>query len=851
MRPPFGLLMAWREGRRSLLQFPLLLVSIAVGVGALVAIDSFSANLRESVHAEARGLLGADLALRCGTPFSSAAEEDLANLARDGQGAVSRVTRFVSMAYAPRTSGTHLVQVTAIEGGYPYYGTLETDPPGAFAKVASERAVLVDPALLLSLNVHVGDEVALSSARFVIGGTVVTFPGDVGFRSTFGPRVFVALRHVSETGLLGFGSRGQYEAYVKLPNGVDENALAKRYRRPLARERVTLRTVQENEENLSRSLVNVGRFLSLVALLAVLLGGLGVGSAVHVFIKRRTETIAILRCLGAPARTVLTAYVLHSVGLALLGSVLGAGAGVALQALLPRLFADLLPVAVSPRPSPHAVVAGVGVGLLIATLFALLPLLSIRRISPLAVLRRSFDEERKGRRLDPARILVGLLLAAAVVFASVAEAGNRRAGVGFALGVAAAIGLLAAAALALTSALRRALRGRWPYLLRQGLSNLYRPANQTLMVVLVLGFGAFLLDTLFLVERNLLRDLRVERAADRPNLALFDIQRDELDPVTARLREAGLRVEPPVPIVPMRILSVKGAPVAATLETLESGPRGGRGGVLRREYRSTYRDTLTPTERTVSGRFWSKGAGKGASPVPISVEADLAREIGVRVGDAIVWDVQGVKVETRVAHLRGLTWARFEPNFFVVFPEGPLDAAPQTYVTLTRVEEKQARASLERSIVQGFPNVSLIDLSEVQGMIDKVVARASAILEFMAVLCLLTGSFVLVGAVLTSRYQRLREAVLLRTLGATRRQILAIAFVEYATLAALSCLAAALLAIPAGFGVVHYFLESTFVLPAAPLTLLALGVLLLTTLAGLLSSLAFLGAPPLRVLRAE
>jgi len=859
---PFVLAMAWRESRASLRRMALLVASIAVGVAALVAISSFTDSLQESVREQARALLGADLALGSASPFSPRAEEELKKILGEARGTgVSRLVRFGAMAYVPRTTGARLVQVTAVEGGYPFYGRIETSPAGGWERLGEGGGVLVDPALVSALDARVGDTLALGEARLAIRGVVTSMPGDVAVRSAFGPRVFMSARDLDATGLLTFGSRARYEAYLRLPAAEDPLRIALRHRPALAAERVSLRTVSEDEESLNETLGRLGRYLGLVALIAVLLGGLGVASAVHVFIKRKIETVAVLRCLGATGGTVLAVYLVQSAALGLLGSALGVAIGLGVQAVLPVVMAGLLPVEVRFAPSWPAAAGGLLVGLWVAAAFALLPLLSVRHVSPLVVLRRPYEADGPKRR-DPVRILAAALLAASVVMLAVLEAPSRASGIGFTLGIGGALLALWAAALALSLALRRFFPSRWPYLWRQGVANLYRPANQTVMVVLALGFGAFLLDTLFLVQHNLLRDLRVDAAADRPNLVLFDIQPDQRAGVEAELRKAGLPVRTPVPIVPMRILYLKGQSAGAFLAAgtvprrAPGEGRTRRGGpnawTLRREYRSTYRGALTSTEKTAEGGDWPPpGWPASGGPAPISVERELAAELDVRVGDEIVWDVQGRSVPSRVAHLRDVTWARFEPNFFVVFPPGPLDSAPQSYVTLSRADDPQVRARVQRRIVEAFPNVTTVDLAQVQQALDRIVSRVALAIRFMALFSLATGAVVLVGAVATSRYQRLREAVLLKTLGATRGQILRIALAEYVALGLLASATALLLATGAAWGLVRYFFESRFSLPAAQLSATALAIVALTVLVGLWTSAEVARKPPLEVLRAE
>ena len=609
-----------------------------------------------------------------------------------------------------------------------------------------------------------------------------------------------------------------------------------------------MRTVSEEERRLSETLTRFGNFLGLVALVALLLGGLGVASAVHVFIKRRMTTVAVLRCLGASASGVLAAYLVQALLVGLAGSLLGASLGAAAQLALPRLLRGVLPVDVSWSLSWRAVLSGIGVGVWVAAVFSLLPLVAVRRVSPLAVLRR--DIEPIAARRDPARLAALAALATSLVALAVIQAGQLRSGLAFAAGAGVALFALWLAALGLVRGLRRFLPRGLPYVYRQGLANLYRPANQTLMVVLALGFGAFLLSTLLLVHHNLWRELRVDRGATRPNLVFFDVQPDQRDDVASRVAAAGPLTAPVVPIVPMRIESLKGRAISELLAIEDETQRPERW-ALRREYRSSYRDAPTSSERVVAGAWWRPGAGAEPAPLPIAVEAGLARELKLAVGDAVVWDVQGVRIDSRVACLREVEWARFEPNFFVVFPEGPLDSAPHSYVLLSRVEDAEARARLQRAVVEAHPNVSTLDLAQVQRSIESVLDKVLLAVRFMALFSLAAGAVVLAGAVAASRYQRVREGALLRTLGARRPQLVRILLAEYAVLGTLSVLAGVLLSGLAGWALVRFLFDGRFALPLFELALLLVSVLALTVAVGLAGSTEVWRRPPLEVLRAE
>jgi putative ABC transport system permease protein len=427
----------------------------------------------------------------------------------------------------------------------------------------------------------------------------------------------------------------------------------------------------------------------------------------------------------------------------------------------------------------------------------------------------------------------------------------------------------------LTRAVRRWSPARWPYVWRQGLANLHRPANQTTTVVLALGFGAFLLATLYLVQNNLLRQLDLSGGKDRPNLVVLDIQPDQLAPAESLLKADQLTLTGPVPIVPMRIASLKGTPVGRILgDSTDPGGDGPSGAwALRREYRSTYRDTLVASERLVAGRWWtqeagrpatgaagggsngtparSTGSGKPAAPALISVESEVAHELGVSVGDEIVWDVQGLELKSRVASLRRIRWARLEPNFFALFPEGPLADAPQSWVSLVRLDDAPERARLESRVVERLPNVSALDLADVQRTLDGILGRVAWAIRFMALFSGAVGACVLLGAVAASREQRLREAVLLKALGATRAQVRRIVLAEYACLGALASAAGVLLSLGAGWALLRFVFEAEMSAPLLPLAGFGLTVAALAAVLGGAASREVFRHTALELLRSE
>ena len=833
--------MAWRDSRASRRRLVLFSLSIVLGVAALVAIGSFRDNLRQAVADQSKQLLGADLAVTSREPIPAEVRQYLAGLG----GETARETSFTSMIVFPSCGGqTRIVQVRALEGPFPFYGRAVTTPDGAFSKLPAGGAVL-ENTLLAQFGLRVGDPVRIGEATFTIAGALDKMPGESPAVAMLAPRVYIPLGALARTRLIQPGSLVRYRVWYRFPAAVDVEALVGDLRERFGAQRLGYDTVERRKRDLGRSLDNVNAFLSLVGFISLFLGAVGVASAVHMHVRQKIPTIATLRCLGATAWRSFAVYLVQGLGLGCVGAGLGAAVGLAVQLVLPVIFRGLLPVDAEVFVSWRAVAGGLAAGLVISVLFTLLPLLAVRRVSPLLALRSGFGEEPPAR--DPWRWALYGLIGAAVLGFAVMQTARWQRGVAFTVALAAGLGLLTGVARLVAWAARRWFPRRLPYVWRQGMANLHRPHNRTLLLLVSLGLGTFLVLTLYLVRESLLREFGDATGGDRPNLIFFDIQDDQLAGLRQVLRATGAEERQEAPIVTMRISAIRGQPVE---ELLRDGVPRRPGWALRREYRSTYRSRLTDTERVVAGTFVGRVA-PGTAVVPVSVEEGLAKELDLHLGDEITFDVQGVPIRTEVASLRAVEWQRMQPNFFVVFPEGALEGAPQFHVVAVRVRSPAQSAAVQRAVVGAYPNVSAIDLGLVLETFDDIFARVSLVVRFMAAFVVATGVIVLAGAVLTAQYQRLRESVLLRTLGATRRQVRQIMLVEYGVLGVLAAVTGGLLAVAASWLLMRFVFDTRFAAP--PLLLLAAvaAVAAVTLATGLLSGRGVCDHPPLEVLRQE
>jgi putative ABC transport system permease protein len=840
----FILKMAWRDTRASRRRLLLFSLAIVLGVAALVAVGSLRDNLRFAIEEQTKTLLGADLTVTARAKLEGEAEKFVTGLG----GEQAREISFNSMLILPDSGGrTRLVQVRAIEPGFPFYGDFDTRPADLRSHLGGGQNIILEESLMVQFGLKPGDRVRLGTADFTVAGGLLAVPGEAAAVATMAPRVFIPFALVGDTGLLQAGSLARHRVYVKFAPGFDVEALVRDQRARFREFRLGTDTVEERKRELGQSIRNVNAFLSLVGFASLFLGAIGVASAIHAHIRQKVPTVAILRCLGASARTAFSIYLLQGLGLGVVGAGLGAGLGIGVQLALPGLLRDFLPFAFEFSISWAALGQGLGAGLVVSVLFALLPLLEVRRVSPLLTLRSALADT-NGRRRDWWQLaLLGVIVILIFAFA-VWQTGRLRWGVGFGVALLLGFAILAGLAKAVSWLAKKLNLRALPYAWRQGVANLHRPNNRTLLLLVSLGMGTFLMMTLYLSRNTLLSQLRVVGGDDRPNLMLFDIQDDQVEPLKKLLADNGAPVKQHAAIITMRIASVKGRAVADILRDSKSGVPGW---TLRREYRSTYRGELTDTEKLTGGQFTGRVA-PGTEPAPISIEENLARDLQVAVGDEIVFDVQGVPVKTKVGSLRSVDWRRMQPNFFIVFPEGVLESAPKFHVMALRVAGPEQSAQIQQAVVRDHPNVSAIDLAIIMQTIDSVYSKASFVVEFIALFTVITGAIVLAGAVLIGRSQRVRESVLLRTLGATKAQVNRIMLAEYLALGSLGAAVGAVLAIGANWALAYYVFQVKW---SAPSAVVLLGgwaaVSAMTVMTGLLSNRGICDHPPLAVLREE
>jgi len=862
----FILKMAWRDSRRNRARLLLFISAITVGIAALTAVRSFSVNLMGDIDREAKTLLGADLQLDSNQP---APDSILAKIDLPGT-EKAEVLNFFSMIRFPKNGGTRLSLIRSLEGDYPYYGKWKSDPVDSWKTFRTGKKALVDHALMLQFGIQPGDSIQVGDLMFVVEGDLLSSPGRAGISSSIAPVVFIPGQYLDSTGLIQRGSRVDYQYFYKLPETTVPEALVKPLEKELKAANLDWDTVESRKKGIGSAFGSFGTFLNLVGFIALLLGCIGVAGAVHIYIKDKLPTVAILRCLGASGKKAFYVYLVQVAGIGLIGALAGAFGGAMIQKMLPWLLRDLLPLEnVSSDISWMAMGQGVALGLSVAVLFALLPLSGILKTSPLRTLRASFGEQEGSGR--PLRWLVYTVIFAAIYGFTWWLLRDLQETSYFIGGISAAFLVLWGIAWLLTFLLRRFFPKKWSYVVRQGIANLFRPENQTVLLVVTIGLGTMLLSTLFLVQSLILKQVEFSGSGTQPNMILFDIQAVDKDKVAELVRANGMPVMQQVPVVTTRIESIDGVtkaqyqilhpkPERDTTQDGEAEER--RRGPQRegdedrisnwawdREYRVTFRDTLIETETIAEGEW--KGVHEPGQPIKVSISDGLQRSMKAKIGTKIAFNVQGTLLNCEVGSVRKVDFNRVQTNFLVLFPTGVLEKAPQFHVIISKVKDADQSARFQSELVRLYPSVSAIDLTQILRSVDEVLGKVSFVIRFMAMFSILTGLLVLISSIYQGKFARIRESVLLRTLGASRKQILQINALEYFLLGALACLAGVGLSVAGAWALATWSFHIPFEINWWPLVATFVSITGLTLLIGMFNSREVVRKPPLEVLREE
>jgi putative ABC transport system permease protein len=848
----FVLRMAWRETRASYARLAFFFVCVALGVAAIVVLRSVVQQVRDTLTREARYLVGADIVVQSSQPWTG---ERLARLETELAGAAVRArtevveTQTMATPAAGGTGAVRLVEVRAVGEGFPFYGAPELEGGLAYSTALfADRGVLVAPELLLEMGLRPGDGLLLGGQVFTIRGVVTRDRVQRAGGIAFGPRVYVGLADLRATPILGFGSRATHQVHLR----VDADAIVRltgQLRRAFRQDAASVRSWRGVEDRLGRNLSTAENYLSLVGLAIVVLGGIGVWSVTRTVVQQKIRSVAILKCVGASSRQILATYGLLVLWLSAAASLLGVGLAAAAVAAIPRR--TLEPMGITEVGlSLSAVAQGVAVGLLVSMLFALVPLLEVRRVKPLLLLRA--DTVASARRRDWRSVLLTSAIVVVLGAVAVWQAGSLRAGL-YVSGGLATVGLalygLSLVVLKLVAPLARSRR----FAVRHAVISLGRPGNQTRVILMAVGLGCFFILSVRALQTNLTEVFSLQVGENTPDFVLIDIQRDQVDGVRDAVSPHVRRPPRLLPMLRARVVGIDGR--RASLPTAEDVRRQGS---LTREYGITYRDALQDNETLVAGRFWpgrleTEATADGAD-TEVSIEQEVRDEAQVEVGDLMRFSLGGRVLSARVTSIRRVTWGETQNGgfIFVFRPSPALDRMPQTFVGFLEVaDDPAARVKLQQSLVRAFPNVSAIDVRDVLAALEQVIANATLGVTVVGAVTLVSGVLILIGAVAVTRFQRLYEAAIYRTLGASTRTLGSMMAVEYGLVGLLAGALAAVGALGLTWAMARYLFEIDW--RPAPVLLTA-GVLITgaaVAIVGLAASAGILMQKPLATLRNE
>lgn len=838
----FALRMALRELRRSRRKFVFFLLCIAIGVAGLVGVKGFNASLQHGLLREARTLMAADMQVSLGKPASEAQQALLHELESE-KIQVIHITETASMAVNPANRETQLVEVKAVEPGYPFYGVLEQNPRGEL----TADTVLVGDELLDRLALKAGDSLKVGAATFTIAGVITKEPDRVTAGFGMGPRVMLTQAGLTRANLIQLGSRASHKYLLKLADDRQVEATRERLKVAFAPDRGRIADFREAQPQIKRFLDRMTSFLALVSMVALLVGGLGVANATRVFIQQKLDTIAVMKCLGATNRKVAMAYLTQMVLLGAAGSLLGITLGYTIQLVMPRVVGSLFDVTLDQTLSPEVALQGLAVGLLTSLLFTLLPLTQISEVKPALVFRREMAEQRHRPSWGQRARETGLYAAVGLGLAFIAAWVSGRLDWGFYFmgGLIGAVLALGAASFGAVRAVKAIRPPRAWVVVRQGLANLHRPGSQTDSIVLALGIGVTMVLAIYLLQRGLMNEVRLTSPAGSPNIFFLGLQTPDAANFQEFVkRQPGVAEAPaPIPIVRGRLIRVDGK-TRNELTLTQEEERW-----FNFSFSLTFSEPVPPGSEIVKGSWWTAESRQGRTLV--SVEQEAATRLHLDVGSTVEMELEGaIALKAEVSNIRRTTDFRAGGAFNFVFEPSVLKDIPVTYLAQARVDPAAAQ-SLQKEAVARFPGLTIINLNEVLETVGSVMDRIGLVIRFVAGFSVAAGLIILASSIAATKFRRTREAVLFKTLGATRSRVWRIFAMEYAALGLVAGLVGAGLSAVAAWSVLTYVMEIKYKLEVLPL-LAGVGITVALTVAvGVLSTLDVLREKPLQVLREE
>lgn len=821
-----------RELLYSKKQAAIYILCVALSLVSVIAVNSFRRDIDRSISGDALALHGGDIILHSHYDLSEGLQRAVVELTEEKKATAVRTWAFYSVARKSDESGSLLCNIKVVENGYPLYGRVDLASGREFSQVLGAGKIVVGQGVLDRLGIAVGDQLQIGKSLFEIADVILYESAKPVRFFNIGPPVLVSYKDLAGMDLVKQGSRIAYETLLKMADAtaVDTVAAQLRERGLVGQERVE--TFRDAGSGIKHFFDNLLFFLSLISICTLLLAGTGIESSLSAILRLKENNFAIIRSFGATGAYLLRHYLLFVLILSAVGTALGIVAGLLVKGYLSVLFSDFLPQDIAFRASIADLSEGVVIGLMVVLFFTFLPLWRINNIKPVVIFR---SESFRVKKTFSYYLCIVLGFSGLCVLL-IRYLGEVSTGVYFLGGILLLL-LLATLMTRLTLYFLSKIKWRRPEA-RLAMRSLLRPGNVTQSIVVTLAIPLSLLLFIYLVESNLRATYIDSFPADAPTLFCLDIQKNQQE----AFRELVGDKVTLHPVIRARLISINGKAVNRGRELKK------RRDNLAREFNLTYRDVLLEDEILLAGKRLFRKDEKGEPVLQVSLLDTVAEMGDMKLGDILQFNIQGVKMEVEVTSIRSRTRSMLYPFFYFIFPEKYLKEAPQTYFAALHVESEEIPL-LENRIVQGFPNISTINIAEAAKEMGRMMQKLSKIVNFFAAFSILAGGLIIVSSILATRFERIKEAVYYKILGADSRFVLRIFFFENLLLGLLSSVFAIVMAQVAAWSLCHFFLGISYVPGwAACLGLVGLTIFFVVIL-GLLGSIPAMKKKPGRFLR--
>ncbi len=831
--------MVRREILTSWRHFVFFIFCISLGVGSITGVGGLSDQIEYSVMKEAKGLLGGDIEVELNHPMSSKGLGMINSL--EGRGIKNTlVYEMIAMAGNSNNGSTQLVELKGVKSGYPFYGTLTLDPPAGTGLFLRPDLAWVEESLLIRLGLKTGERVKLGETELTIAGVIKKEPDRITEAFSLGPRVIISEEALNQTKLIQPGSRVRYRYLLKLPSSMSNREVVSELKTSLSDERATIESFSEAQPRLRRFLNNLTIYLGFIGLISLFIGGIGVGNSIHAYLKEKLHTMGVLKCLGAPSRTLFTIYFLQTFIMGMAGSAAGAGLGLGLHYFFQDMLKTIVPHSLAYFFPVMAILKGMIAGILVVLLFSLFPLLKIKYLKPNMVFRRETQSPSTGFKNASDRIIVGAVVSGILLFVFWQAGSWRVWGIFIGVFISAVI-LLKLSALAMLKGVKRLKPASFS--IRYGMASLNRPGPFVQSVIFSIGLGMTVISAILIIRGGLVQQLTDNIPDHAPTFFFIDIQKNQKEPferlLAAKYQQWSFQDHHEmVPIVRSRLDRVG--------KTRVKDLKNSDAWYYQREYVLTSQKDPPYENKIIQGAWWDPETDSNRNQ--ISIEEDVAKHLGAGIGSALAFDIQGSLVEGTVTSIRSVNWENLRTNFFIIFSPGSFKEIPISYIATSESKPDQD-LSLQHEVVASFPNVTVINIRHILDTLKEIMGKILLAVQFMGAFTVVAGLIVLAGSMAATRYFRLKEAVILKMLGAVRSKISKIFVTEYTLLGVIAGVIGIALGNLLAWIFLKYIMEIQWRFPFLSMGALFITTVLLTIFISFFMTYRIIGKKPLEILR--